>query len=261
MRIARAAYKGANRYGIIEKDRIQFLAAPPFDAIRRTQEFAALADVKLLPPTEPVNFWGVGFNYPSHLHQAQETSGQSLPTMPRPWQKGVGSMIGPDEAVLIPPEAAAVHYEGELVIVISKRARRLTAKETPNYILGYTIGNDVSEKGSWERDGTMWRAKNTDTFGPVGPWIETNIDPGSQILTVRLNGKVMDTTNTAQMIHKPYDLVAYMSQFTTLFPGDLILTGASGETVAMKPGDVCEVEISGIGVLRNPIEAEPMRRT
>lgn len=260
MRIARVAFKNAARYAIVEGDRVRFLAEPPFDGIKETEERIELAEVKLLPPTDCMNYWGVGFNYPAHLHQAAQTSGQDIPKLPRPWLKGVGSLIGPGDPIIIPPEAGAVHYEGELVIVIKKKARRVTPEEAKQCIFGYTCGNDVSEKQAWEGEHTFWRAKGTDTFGPAGPWIETDIDPENQILTVRLNGKVVDTTNTSAMIHKPAYLVSYMSTFTTLYPGDLILTGASGVTQAMKPGDVVEVEVSGIGVLRNPVEAEKMSR-
>ena len=257
MKIARVLFRGAEHYGIIEGAQIRLLEGPPFEQIAPTRKRVSMSDVRLLPPTRPVNFYGVGFNYPSHLAQASATSGQDIPTMPRPWHKGVGSMIGPDEAIVIPPEARAVHYEGELVIVISKLSRRVTPEQARQNILGYTCGNDVSEKGSWESEGTMWRAKGTDTFGPVGPWIETEMDPQNQVLTVRLNGKEEHRANTSEMIHKVHELVSYMSQFTTLFPGDLILTGAAGTTKAMRPGDVVEVEITDIGVLRNPVRAEP----
>jgi len=260
MRIARVAFRNSARYAIVEDDRVRFLAEPPFDGIKPTQERVPLAEVKMLAPTECMNYWGVGFNYPAHLHQAAETSGQDIPKLPRPWLKGVGSLIGPDEPIIIPPEAGAVHYEGELVVVIKKKARRVTPDEAKLCILGYTCGNDVSEKKEWEREHTFWRAKGTDTFGPAGPGIETDLNPERETLTVRLNGKVMDTTNISAMIHKPAFLVSYMSTFTTLYPGDLILTGASGVTQAMKPGDVVEVEVSGIGVLRNPVEAEKMAR-
>lgn len=256
MRIARVVARRAEHYAILDDERVRLLAGPPFDRIVETGETVALGDVKLLSPTNPVNYWGVGFNYPDHLAQAQATSGQDIPTMPRPWHKGVGSIVGPDEPIIIPPEAGEVHYEGELVIVIGKRSRRITPEQARAQILGYTIGNDVSEKASWEREGTMWRAKGTDTFGPVGPWIETAIDPHDQELIVRLSGREEHRAHTSAMIHTVYDLVAYMSQFTTLYPGDLILTGAAGTTRAMKPGDVVEVEISGIGVLRNPVQAE-----
>jgi 2-keto-4-pentenoate hydratase/2-oxohepta-3-ene-1,7-dioic acid hydratase in catechol pathway len=256
MRIARVLARGLGHYAILDGDRVRLLAGPPFDELVETGETVTLSEVKLLAPTQPVNYWGVGFNYPDHLEQAQATSGQDLPMLPRPWHKGVGSMIGPDEPIIIPPEAGEVHYEGELVIVIGKRARRITPEQARQHILGYTVGNDVSEKASWEREGTMWRAKGTDTFGPVGPWIETEIDPHDQDLIVRLNGKEEHRTHTSEMIHSVYDLVSYMSQFTTLSPGDLILTGAAGTTRAMQSGDVVEVEVSGIGVLRNPVQAE-----
>ena len=259
MKIARVALANAERYAIVEDERVRLLSEPPFERIKETREHVPLAEVRLLAPTQCVNYWGVGFNYPTHLRQATETSGQDIPKLPRPWLKGVGSLIGPGEPIIIPPEAGAVHYEGELVIVVKKKARRVTPEEAEQCIFGYTCGNDVSEKQAWEREHTFWRAKGTDTFGPAGPWIETDLDPLSQILTVRLNGKVVDTTHTSEMIHKPAFLVSYMSTFTTLYPGDLILTGASGVTQAMKPGDVVEVEVSGIGVLRNPVKAEELR--
>ena len=256
MRIARVLFEGAERYGVMGGEQVRLLARPPFDEIVATGETVPLADIRLLAPTTPVNFYGIGFNYPDHLTQAQATSGQDIPTMPRPWHKGVGSIIGPDEAIVIPPEAREVHYEGELVVVIGKRSRRITSEQARQNILGYTCGNDVSEKASWEREATHWRAKGTDTFGPVGPWIETDLDPHDQDLIVRLNGKEEHRVHTSEMIHKVYDLVSYMSQFTTLFPGDLILTGAAGTTKPMQPGDVVEVEVSGIGVLRNPVRVE-----
>lgn len=256
MKIARVLFGGTDRYGIMEEEHLRLLAGPPFDEIAVTGETVPLAQVRLLAPTAPVNFYGVGFNYPDHLAQAQASSGQDIPKMPRPWHKGVGSIIGPDEAIIIPPEAAEVHYEAELVVVMGKRSRRITPEQARQNILGYTCGNDVSEKGSWEKENTHWRAKGTDTFGPVGPWIETDLDPHDQDLIVRLNGKEEHRIRTSEMIHTVYDLVSYMSQFTTLFAGDLILTGAAGTTNPMQPGDVVEVEISGIGVLRNPVRAE-----
>ncbi len=258
MRIARVRVlsSGAEHYATLHGEEVRILSQPPFDEIVESGERVSMGDVRLLAPTVPVNYWGVGFNYADHLEQAAATSGQDIPTLPRPWHKGVGSLIGPDEPIIIPPEAEAVHYEGELVVVIGKRSRRITPEQARRNILGYTCGNDVSEKESWESEGTMWRAKGTDTFGPAGPWIETDIDPQNQELIVRLNGKDEHRTNTSAMIHSVYDLVAYMSQFTTLYPGDLILTGAAGTTKAMQPGDVVEVEISGIGTLTNPVEAE-----
>ena len=258
MRIARVRVlsSGTEHYATLHSEEVPILSQPPFDEIIESGERVSMSEVRLLAPTVPVNYWGVGFNYADHLEQAAATSGQDIPTLPRPWHKGVGSLIGPGEPIVIPPEAEAVHYEGELVIVISKLSRRITPEQARRNILGYTCGNDVSEKASWEGEGTMWRAKGTDTFGPVGPWIETDINPQDQDLVVRLNGNEEHRTRTSAMIHSVYDLVAYMSQFTTLYPGDLILTGAAGTTKAMQSGDVVEVEISGIGTLTNPVEIE-----
>ncbi|MEK7777507.1 MAG: fumarylacetoacetate hydrolase family protein [Chloroflexota bacterium] len=260
MRIARVRLlsSGAEHYGVLHGDQVHILAKPPFDGIVESRKRVSLGDVRLLPPTAPVDFWGIGMNYGDHLQQAQATSGLPITGTMRPWHKGVGGIIGPDQPIIIPPEAVEVHYEGELVVVMGKRARRITPAQAPQYILGYTCGNDVSEKHSWEKEPGQWRGKGTDTFAPVGPWIETDIEPQGHELIVRRNGKEETHGNTSQMIHSVYDIVSYISRFITLHPGDLILTGAAGISQAIHPGDVVEVEISGIGTLRNPVEMEKL---
>jgi 2-keto-4-pentenoate hydratase/2-oxohepta-3-ene-1,7-dioic acid hydratase in catechol pathway len=149
-----------------------------------------------------------------------------------------------------------VHYEGEVVAVIGKDCRRISPAQAPRFILGYTCGNDVSERTWQGEDWSFWRAKGSDTFAPVGPWIETEIDARNLDLVVRVNGDQVQHCNTRDMLFTFPEIVSYISQHVTLRPGDLVFSGTSGTTTAIKPGDVVEVEIPGIGVLSNPVEAE-----
>jgi 2-keto-4-pentenoate hydratase/2-oxohepta-3-ene-1,7-dioic acid hydratase in catechol pathway len=199
----------------------------------------------------------VGVNYRDHLAQAQESSDVPFSDVGiQPFPKSNVSLTGSGSPIVLTPEAGAVHYEGELVVVIGRRARRVSRERAPDYVLGYTCGNDVTEKSIWEKDYSDWRSKGLPTWGPVGPWIATHVEPGNLDVTLRLNGLVEHRFNTRDMIHDVPSIVSYISQYTTLFPGDLIFTGTSGSTKAMKPGDVVEVEISGIGLLKNPVAME-----
>jgi 2-keto-4-pentenoate hydratase/2-oxohepta-3-ene-1,7-dioic acid hydratase in catechol pathway len=202
----------------------------------------------------------VGLNYSAHVaHQEKALDAEHIRRQAsafRPWQKGVATLIGHNDAIVLPPEADYVHYEGELVIVIGRPAKRISVEEARHFIFGYTIGNDVSGEGSWTKDLNNWRRKGTDTFGPVGPWIETEVDPHNLEITTRLNGKEKDRGSTSGMTYNCYAVVSGISQFVTLRPGDLILTGAPGAVEPIHPGDVVEIEIPGIGTLRNPVVAE-----
>jgi len=174
----------------------------------------------------------------------------------RPWQKTVGCLIGHEDQVVLPADSDYVHYEGELVIVIGKPTRRVTPEEAPNFIFGYTIGNDISSEGSWSPDISDWRKKCSDTFGPVGPWIENDIDPQNVDVITRLNGHEGDRGSTSGMTYGCYEIVSGISQYVTLHPGDIILTGALGAVEQLNPGDDVEIEISEIGILRNSVVAE-----
>jgi 2-keto-4-pentenoate hydratase/2-oxohepta-3-ene-1,7-dioic acid hydratase in catechol pathway len=202
-------------------------------------------------------FGGVGVNYPDHAAQAEETTDIDISAMGiQPFHKSNASLTGCGSPIVLTPEAGEVHYEGELVIVVGRKARHVSQDRALDYVLGYTCGNDVSEKGSWEKDFSLWRSKGLPTWGPVGPWIATDVDPHDLDVTVRLNGQVEHRFNTRDMIHDVPTIVSYISQYTTLFPGDLIFTGTSGTTRSLNPGDVVEVEISRIGTLRNPAVME-----
>jgi len=209
-----------------------------------------LTDGKSGPPCPPTKIIGVGLNYRSHL------GGRTLPETPELFYKPPSALIGHGEAIIIPPGATDVHFEGELVLVIGKRVKNATREEALDAILGATCGNDVSDR-SWQRgdrkDLQWWRAKGCDTFAPLGPAIVTGLDYSNLQLETRVNGKITQKALTSDLVHDCPAIISWASRWVTLFPGDLIYTGTPGETFALKPGDVVEVEIEGIGVLRNPV--------
>lgn len=260
MKLARFRINEWESYGVVEGDRVRVIQGNIFGEHHVTPASYPLDMVKLLPPTRPTSFWAVGLNYAAHVaHQERALDAERIrrdSAVFRPWQKGVGCLIGHEDAIVLPPEADYVHYEGELVIVIGRPARRVTPAEAPNFILGYSCANDVSSEGSWSKDLSNWRRKSCDTFGPVGPWIETDVDPHNLEIITRLNGKEHDRGSTSGMTYDCYATVSGISQFVTLQPGDLILTGAPGSVEQLRPGDVVEIEIAGIGTLRNPVISE-----
>ena len=259
MKIVRFRTGGRARYGIAKGDEITETRGSPFRGeLRTTGPIHRLGDVKLLPVTAPVQiFGGVGVNYRDHTVQAEETTASKIGEMGiQPFHKSNASLAGCGWPIILTPEAAEVHYEGELVIVMGRKARHVSQEDALDHVLGYTCGNDVSEKGGWEKDFSFWRCKSLPSWGPVGPWIATDVDPHNLDVTVRLNGRLEHRFNTRSMIHDVAMIVSYISEYATLFPGDLIFTGTSGTTRPLKPGDVVEVEISGIGTLENPVVME-----
>jgi 2-keto-4-pentenoate hydratase/2-oxohepta-3-ene-1,7-dioic acid hydratase in catechol pathway len=198
-------------------------------------------------------------NYPEHVREVAVKLGQepNLPKQPDIGYRANNALIAHNEAIVIPKDATdKVQYEGELVAVIGRKCKHLTRDDALTAVLGYTIGNDVSER-TWQRgDRTLWRAKNTDTFKPMGPWIETDVDLESLVTKVRVNGKQMIEFHTNHMIFGVVDFLVAMTKYLTLFPGDMVWMGTEGATADMKHGDFCEVEISSIGTLRNPVVRE-----
>lgn len=228
--------------------------------LSETGEQDALADVRLLAPLDPPNIICIGLNYRKHA----EESGAKLPERPVIFAKTTTAATGPGEPILVPAMAPdEVDYEAEIAIVIGKTAKNVTEGEAPGYILGYTCANDVSARDCQRRLDVQWtRAKSFDTFCPFGPWIETDMDPDNARISMTLNGQVMQDSSTSDMIFGTRALVSYISHAMTLLPGTIILTGtppgvgfARTPPVFLKPGDVCEVEVEGIGVLRNPVAA------
>lgn len=253
---------GLIRYGLLENgNTLRLIGGNVFDNWYPTQTTVPLAEVKLLAPVDPPNVFAIGLNYRLH---AQE-SNAPIPERPIIFIKATTAVIGPDDNIVLPKVAPnEVDYECELSIVIGKRARHVSEAEALNYVLGYTCGNDVSARDCQLRLDKQWaRAKSFDTFAPLGPWIETDMDPDNAPIRTRLNGRTMQDLNTNDMIFNCRQLISHLSEAFTLLPGTVIMTGtpqgvgfARKPPVFLRPGDVVEIEIEGIGVLRNPVVAE-----
>jgi 2-keto-4-pentenoate hydratase/2-oxohepta-3-ene-1,7-dioic acid hydratase in catechol pathway len=259
MRWARFDRAGTPSYGIVEGSEIQPVTGSPFDAWQRDGNPLRLDGVKLLVPVVPGNFYACGSNYAEHIREVAAVAGLSpnLPTRAEVGYRSNNALIAADEPIVIPKDATElVQYEGELVVVIGKQAKHLSEADALSCVFGYTIGNDVSER-SWQKaDRTFWPSKNTDTFKPMGPWIETDIELDALVTTVRLNGAEMIAFPTNRMLFGVAAFIAEMTRYLTLQPGDVIWMGTEGATANMKHGDIIEIDISGIGTLRNPVIRE-----
>jgi 2-keto-4-pentenoate hydratase/2-oxohepta-3-ene-1,7-dioic acid hydratase in catechol pathway len=257
MRWVRFAHQGRMGYGILEGDRVQEVEGDPFAGWTATPRRHDLAAIRLEVPVIPPTFYCVGLNYAQHVRDAARALGArlELPTQPDVGYRAANALIAHGQAVVIPPGASKVQYEGELVVVIGKRAKHLETAEALSCVLGYTIGNDVSERAWQKSDRTLWRAKNADTFKPMGPWIETEVDLDAMETMVRVNGRETTRFRTNAML---FGIAVYLSTITryiTLHPGDVLWMGTDGTSPDLKHGDEVEVEITGIGTLRNPFVA------
>ena len=250
---------GSAAFGIIEGDTVTEITGSPFDAHARTSTSVPLSRAKLLVPVIPSTFYAAGVNYREHVTEMAHRRGvkPEFPPQADVGYRANNALIATDEAIVIPRDATQeVQYEGELVVVIGKRCKRISEAHALDCVFGYTIGNDVSER-TWQRgDRTFWRGKNTDTFKPMGPWIVTDLDPDMLRVTIRLNGKEMFSYAVKDAIFGVRQFISRMSQYLTLHPGDVLWMGTDGATENMKDGDVVEVEIPGVGVLRNPVVRE-----
>jgi 2-keto-4-pentenoate hydratase/2-oxohepta-3-ene-1,7-dioic acid hydratase in catechol pathway len=226
-RYVRYVYEGVVAYGILDGDSVRELSGDLFSSPRETGMLVPLSDVRLLAPCKPPKLVAVGLNYRSHLND------RPVPEYPGLFAKYPSAVVGPEEKIVVPPDATDVHYEGELVVVIGKRAKNITAAEAPDYIFGVT----------------------SDTFAPLGPAIAVGLDYNDLLVETRLNGEVRQSERTRDLIFGVDSVVAYISRYVTLMPGDVIFTGTPGSTSAMQPGDVVEVEIEGVGILRNIVAA------
>ena len=251
LRFARFRYGRRQGYALVEGELVRPMVGSPFGRWQSSAETLPLSQVRLLAPARPSKILAVALNYRSHLGQFDQSSAPSNPEL---FLKPSSAVIGPEDAIVLPPGAGRVDCEGELVAVIGRRARDVKADEALAYVLGYTCGNDVSARDWQQNDLQWWRAKGCDTFAPLGPWIATDLDPTDLELHTRVNGEVVQRTNTSLLIHDVARLVSFASQAMTLEPGDLLFTGTPGTTPSLKRGDVVEVEIGGIGVLRNHVE-------
>jgi len=263
MKYVRFRHQGRESYGLLSSEKGESVLpfeGDPFGERRPTGGLLPLAEVTLLAPIRPTKIIAVALNYMDHLPAGGRfVSGQpdrKPPAVPELFLKAPSAVVGPEEAIVLPAGAGRVDAEGELVAVIGRRARGLSPEEALGCVLGYTCGNDVSAR-EWQRgDIQWWRAKSCDSFAPLGPCIVDRLEPSSLDLQTRVNGEVKQKGNTGALIHDVAHIISFASRVMTLEPGDLIYTGTPGTTPTLSPGDVVEVEIEGIGVLRNPVRGE-----
>ena len=249
----------AVRYGIVEGDRVSEVEGSPFDEYKAAGRSHDLSAVKLLVPVVPSTFYCAGINYRNHVIKMAAMRGEQ-PVFPK--QADIGyrannALIAHGEPIVIPRDASdEVQYEGELVAVFGKKARNVSMEDALDYVLGWTIGNDVSERVWQANDRTFWRSKNTDTFKPMGPWIVTGADLESMRTIVRVNGRVVEDFKTADMIFSAQLFIHEVSKYNTIYPGDVMWLGTDGVPENIKHGDTVDVEITGVGVLSNPVIRE-----
>jgi 2-keto-4-pentenoate hydratase/2-oxohepta-3-ene-1,7-dioic acid hydratase in catechol pathway len=248
-RYVRYAAAGKTSYGILDGQIVHELHGNLLSGAEQTGKTFDLSNVKLLAPCEPPKVLAVGRNYKSHIADR----GIELPKEPGIFLKPSSCIIGTEENIVIPEGAHNVHYEAELVLVIGKQGKNIPIAEAPGHIFGVTAGNDVSER-DWQKNDLQWfRAKGSDTFGGLGPCIVQGLNYNDLLVQSRLNGEVVQSQRTKDLIFPVDSIVHYLSRYVTLVPGDIIYTGTPGTTKAMKPGDVIEIEVEGVGVLRNRI--------
>ncbi|MBM7855891.1 2-keto-4-pentenoate hydratase/2-oxohepta-3-ene-1,7-dioic acid hydratase in catechol pathway [Desulfohalotomaculum tongense] len=250
MRIGRFSYKGQVFTGQLGDDGIVYpLTGEIYKEIRTANYGYPLDEVKVLAPCTPGKIICVGLNYRDHA----EEFGLPVPDEPVLFMKPSTTVIGPGEAIVLPPQSRQVDFEGELAVVIRHRARNISPEEAPLYILGYTPANDVTARDLQKKDGQWTRAKSFDTFCPLGPYIVTDIDPGGLTVSTYLNGVLKQYSSTANFIFDVPTLVSFISGVMTLMPGDVILTGTSGGVGKMVDGDKVEIDIENVGRLMNPV--------
>ncbi|MBO9541220.1 fumarylacetoacetate hydrolase family protein [bacterium] len=244
-RFIRFELDGAPAWGETDGETVTVLdgSIGAFTATARKVQFEGL---RLLAPATPGKILAVGLNYRSHLQ------GRPAPARPELFYKPPSALVGPEEAILLPPDAADPHFEGELVVVMGKRARHVSPEEARSCVFGYTAGNDVSDRQWQANDRQWWRAKGCDTFAPLGPWIVSALSPDAVIRT-RAGGEVYQEAPLSDLIFDVAQVVSFASRYLTLEAGDLIFTGTPGHTRAMQPGETVEVEVTGLGTLRNPV--------
>ncbi len=241
-------------YGVVEGDAVHEITGNLFGDWKRTGKTHPLSSVKLLPPTRPSKILAMAGNYRSH-HTSQTVDPKF--DVPQLFFKPPSCLIPHGANIVIPKGTTNVHHEAELVVVIGKRARNVPKEKAAEHVFGVTCGNDISARDWQKGDVQWWRAKGCDTFGPCGPFVVSGLNYGDLDLQMRVNGEVRQHQRTRDLIHNVAAIVSFASRHATLEPGDLIFTGTPGTTTPIKPGDVCEVEIEGIGVLRNKVTAAP----
>jgi 2-keto-4-pentenoate hydratase/2-oxohepta-3-ene-1,7-dioic acid hydratase in catechol pathway len=254
------------QYGVIEEDKIIVIQGDILAQWQKTSDIVPLDEAVLLSPIVPPNILALGKNYSDHAKETKAFFGYSgdIPSKPELFAKATSALNDPNKPILLPPMAPdCVDYEAEMAIVIKKHTKDVTKENALDYVFGYTCVNDISARDCQKTDLQWARGKSFDTFAPLGPWIETELDYRNCDIFCRVNGQVRQSSNTSMMIFDVPFIVSYLSQCMTLLPGTVILSGTpAGCAFAMetpkwlKPGDVVEVEVEGIGILQNPVVYE-----
>lgn len=255
MQFVRYLANGVPQYGVVEGTTVHAATGDPFSGgLQAGAAVGDLSGVTLLPPVNPGKIVAVGLNYVDHVKEGGRD--RDVPDEPVIFQKPTSSLLGNGGTIELPMDTENIHYEAELGVVIGRRARRVAEADAYDYILGMTCGNDVSARILQAKDGQWTRAKGFDTFLPLGPVVTVGLRADDLSVQSRLNGEVKQRARTSQMIFNVPHLIAFISRVMTLEPGDVIITGTPAGVGPMKPGDTIEVEVEGIGVLRNPVAAE-----
>jgi 2-keto-4-pentenoate hydratase/2-oxohepta-3-ene-1,7-dioic acid hydratase in catechol pathway len=258
MKFGRFEQHGRVFFGAVEGDQVTELEGSVFESHKATSKQHALSALKTLVPCMPYNFYCAGLNYAAHIEWANRRTGSNLklPEKADVGYRSPNALIATGETIVIPADSPGpVQYEGELVAVIGKKARGLTEKDALSCVLGYTLGNDVSERGWQKSDRTLWRAKNSDTFKPMGPFIVTGLDPMSLTIAVRVNGKIVSEYGTDKMLFSAQRYLSEITKYMTLWPGDVLWLGTDNATLPdLQDGDLCEIQQKDIGVLSNRVK-------
>ncbi|NLC07811.1 MAG: fumarylacetoacetate hydrolase family protein [Syntrophomonadaceae bacterium] len=240
------------RYGIVEEDMIYPIQGDLFGELVRTGEKLKLSEVILLSPCQPSKVVCVGLNYADHAEELN----LNIPKEPLLFLKPPSAVIGPGDFIIYPNACQQLDYEGELAVVIREKAKNISVQEVHKVILGYTCGNDITARDLQRLDGQWTRAKSFDTFCPLGPWINNELDPTKINIKLWVNDELKQNSNTSRMIFPVDFLVSYISRIMTLYPGDVILTGTPFGVGSLKSGDRITVEIEGLGRLPNQVKTE-----
>jgi 2-keto-4-pentenoate hydratase/2-oxohepta-3-ene-1,7-dioic acid hydratase in catechol pathway len=241
--------RDAPRYGWVYEDKIGPIEGAPFGEFRRLEAELPMYMARLLAPVQPGKIICVGRNYAEHAREQNV----EVPEIPLLFLKPPSAVIGPGENVVLPPQSRQVEHEGELAVVIGRPGRWIQTEEALDYVLGYTVANDVTARDLQRRDGQWTRGKGFDTFCPLGPWIETELDPADVLVQTRVNGEMRQMASTREMMFPVEQLIAFISSVMTLQPGDVILTGTPAGIGPLQAGDVVEVTVEGVGSLSNPV--------
>ncbi|MBN1192490.1 MAG: fumarylacetoacetate hydrolase family protein [Coriobacteriia bacterium] len=248
MRVVRIFHEEDVRYGLADESMVTLISDEPF-AAWEPEGLVPLPQAQLLAPSIPTKIVCAGINYRGHA----EEMGHDIPEEPVIFLKPPTSVVGHGGEIRIPADQECVDFEGELAVVLGRRAHNLSPEEAHTHILGYACANDVTSRVLQQRDGQWARAKGFDTFCPLGPWVETDVDPRDLEIATYINGEVRQMARTSDMIFSPFELVSFVSRVMTLLPGDVVLTGTPSGIGPMVAGDVVEVRIEGIGSLVNRV--------